>query len=69
MTLSLLLVLCRGGKFFFQQSYLLAGKLCSGLALDHNALAGQGFDRPVHCDIQVFGRLKKPFGGCFRHLK
>jgi hypothetical protein len=65
--LCFLLVLSRGGKFFFQQCHLLASELGSGLIFDHNPLAGKGLDGPVDTDVQVFGRLNKPFRGCFRH--
>jgi hypothetical protein len=39
MALGLLLFLGRRGKFFLQQSHLLAGQLRGGLVFDRNALA------------------------------
>jgi hypothetical protein len=67
MALCLLLVLRRSSKFFFQQSHLLASELGGRLIFDHNALTGKGLDGPVDTNVQVFGRLNKPFRGCFRH--
>jgi hypothetical protein len=55
--LRFLLILGRSGKFFFQQSHLLASELGSGLVFDRNALTGKGLDGPVDTDVQVFGRL------------
>ena len=57
MALRLLLILRRGGKFFFQQSHLFAGELGGGLIFDSNSLAGKRLDRPVDANIQVFGCL------------
>jgi hypothetical protein len=56
-TLSLLLILRRSSKLFFQQCYLLAGELGSGLIFDSNSLTGKRLDRPVDANIQVFGCL------------
>jgi hypothetical protein len=55
--LCFLLVLRRGGKFLFQQGYLLASELGSGLIFDGNTLTGKRLDCPVDANIQVFGRL------------
>jgi hypothetical protein len=40
MALGFLLVLSRGGKFFFQQGHLLASELGGRLIFDHNPLTG-----------------------------
>jgi hypothetical protein len=55
--LSLLLILSRGRKFFFQQANLLTGKLGGGLVLYRNSLPGKGLDGPVDANVQVFGCL------------
>jgi hypothetical protein len=55
--LGLLLVLGRGGKFFFQQAHLLTGELGRGLVFYRNPFAGEGLNGPVNTDVQVFGCL------------
>jgi hypothetical protein len=46
-----------GRELFLKRGHLLTGELRGRLVFYLYTFLGQGFDHPVHSNIQVFGRL------------
>jgi hypothetical protein len=55
--LGFLAVVSRGREFLLKRGHLLTSELRGRLVLYLYTFLGQGFDHPVHSNIQVFGRL------------
>jgi hypothetical protein len=55
--LGFLPVVGRRSEFFLKRGHLLTSQFGGGLVLYLYAFFGQGFDHPVHSNVQVFGRL------------
>ena len=55
--LSFLPVMGRSREFLLKRGHLFTREFRGGLVLYLYTFLGQGFDHPVHSNIQVFGRL------------